>query len=226
MSNESKTNPITRLFITGAMFATLYFVYQWWKGPSIAHLPEEVILSNEELILADVYWAFAESEEYERGKKMKPPFIFDEVYAVCLNMHSGCVDSTALNDKNTKIDVEWDDWSLDKDVLREMIDAKTPIVELHIHWVDPASPSGNNGIIKYTYFYPYAKVVDGKFEKGTRFKCKSKIPGLKYFPYFKINKSDSPLGERVYMDFENPSVLSQKIMYNGSISTIAQLIKP
>jgi hypothetical protein len=226
-TNQSQqSSPLMRLIVYATMFFALYYASKWWTSPSFVQLEPEAILSNEDAILADVYWDFSETNKYKNGHKMNPPFVFDQVYAICLNLNSGSIDSLSLNDEDSELDIEWDDWDLDMEGLRDMISAKTPIVELNMHWIDPMSQTGNNGWATYTYFYPHAKMADGKFELGNRYKVESNITGLKYFPYFHDDPYSAPFGGGVWMNLKDESVLNQKIMFNGGITTVGNLIKP
>ena len=220
------STPILRLIVFASMCYGVYSVYKWWSNPSFEPLELGVLLTNEDAILADVYWDFSETKKYKNGHKVNPPFVFDQVYAICLNLNPGSIDSLSLNDEDSEFDIEFDDWDLDMDGLREMISAKTPIVELNMHWVDPMSQDGNNGWATSTYFYPYAKMVDSKFELGKAYRFESNITGLKYFPYFYDDPFSAPVGGGVWMNLKDQSVLAQKIMFNGGITSVANLIKP
>ncbi len=84
--------------------------------------------------------------------------IFDEVYAMCLNLHPESIDNDILNNTASEVDISFDDWDLDMDDIRAMVTKKTPIVELTMHWVDPNSQYGSNGYVTYTYSFQIQKL--------------------------------------------------------------------
>ena len=187
-------------------------------GRTYVQLDENILKQNESQILQEVYWSFSKTDEFERGQRMKPPMVFDDVYAICLNLHPESIDLEALDKPENESDVSWSDWEVDNDEIRSMIENKTPIVELTMHWVDPASMQGSDGYITYTYFFPDAKVENGKLELGKKYKVKSRAFGLRYFPYFHNNVLNMPLGARSYLDINDTKVLDNfRVFHNGDL---------
>jgi hypothetical protein len=191
-------------------------------GKTYVQLDENTLKQNESQILQEVYWEFSETDEYIRGHRMRPPMIFDEVYAMCLNLHPESIDTDFLNNSDSEVDISFDDWDVDMDDIQSMVAKKTPIVELTMHWVDPNSQYGSNGYVTYTYFLPNTKIENGELEIGRMYRVKSNLGAFKYFPYFHDNVLNTPLGGGSYLDIRNNSVQENfRVFHNGSFEKMS-----
>jgi hypothetical protein len=155
-------------------------------GRSYDKIDDAVLKRNEREILKTAYELITETEEYENGNRMNPPFVFD------------CIFSFLLNNEINKKRIPNLDNTLNKDFevvfkksgtynikdFKCMLENNVPIVQLKFHWLDPMSQKGNNNWKTYTIFFPEAKIVDGKLELGKYLKTDDIIPELDYLdPY-------------------------------------------
>jgi len=188
---------------------------------STKKISKDDLIKNEELILTEVYKRFFSSKEYLNGTRMNPPMQFDHIYIYCLNMNENNIDLNAL--KKEEIEIEWDDLTIDKKDIQELIENNIPIVQMSFHWWDPKSQSGNNKWVTKTYFFPECKSENNKLNLGKGYPMEDRIQSIKYFPYFYDNIMNVPMSGGNWLDFKS-SAISQNINYNGTIYKLSDLV--
>jgi hypothetical protein len=189
-------------------------------------LIEKVSIEKNRHKILDNGWAqFYGCPEYKNGMNMNPRFIFDKVIVFHLNANETNIDYGIL--AKSKFNEEWDGLSLDKDGLKNMIQNNIPIVQVAFHWWDPLSKNNNNGWYNYTYFYPEAKMENGKLNLGPSFRTDQIVDCLHYFPYFYESPSQmlmSSMGA-LFLDLKNEkSNMSNYILYNGNEIRISDIL--